>query len=70
MDLILGVWSLGIQAFLGARSLAEWRKQVAKNEKAALSAAERSAALVKFVAIAVVGLVAIGVVYRLAVHHA
>jgi hypothetical protein len=64
MDLILGVWSLGIQSFLGARSLAEWRKNVAKNEKSQLSAAERNAATIKFVAVCTVGLVAVGVVYR------
>lgn len=64
MDLILGVWSLGIQAFLGARSLAEWRKNVAKNEKSALSSAERNAATIKFIAVCTVGLVGIGVVYR------
>lgn len=64
MDFILGVWSLGIQSFLGARSLAEWREQVKKNERATISAAERNAATVKFVSVCVVALVGLGVVYR------
>lgn len=58
---------MGIQSILGARSLAEWRKNVAKGEKSALTAAERNAATIKFVSVCVVGLVAVGVVYRVAV---
>jgi uncharacterized membrane protein len=66
-DLIIGVWTMGIQSILGARSLAEWRKGVKKSEQKALSQAERNAATIKFVSVCVVGLVGAAVVYRVAV---